>query len=146
MSTETLYCLLPEMTLVIAATLIFVGGVFVSGRALWSWIAVAAVLIAGWMLYRQYALLFWPDSSPVHTAIADVEAQRKAPNEPSPNYPVEPLLAVAVPGPLAIDLFSQYVRWLVLVVGLGLCSCQRGLRRTCRCPSMWERCCWPWWA
>jgi NADH-quinone oxidoreductase subunit N len=119
-STETLYCLLPEMTLVIAATLIFIGGVFVSGRMLWSWIAICAVLVAGWVLYRQYAFLFWPEGQPIQTAIGDIEAARNAPEESPPAYPVEPVLAVAVPGPLAMDLFSQYVRWLVLVVGLAL--------------------------
>ena len=74
MSTETLYCLMPEMVLVIAATLIYVGGVFIAGRTTWSAIALGAVLLAGWMLYGQYTNLFWAGGHPVRDAVtAEVE-------------------------------------------------------------------------
>jgi len=116
MSTETIYCLLPEMMLIIAATLIYIGGVFVPGRAVWSAIAVGAVLISGWTLYSQYTRIFWPEQHPVADAVAAAEGGATA--EVTPEYPPEPILSVAIPGPLKVDLFSQYVRWLVLVVGL----------------------------
>ena len=120
-STETLYCLMPEMTLTIAATLIFVGGVFVSARGLWSPIAIGAILLAGWMLYGQYTRLFWPDSpGPIEAAVDDVAARRLPAGEQPAEYPNKPVLVVPTSGssPIAVDLFSQYVRWLVLVVGL----------------------------
>ncbi len=44
----------------------------------------------------------------------------QAPDTPEPEYPPEPILSVDMPGPLKVDLFSQYVRWLVLVVALIL--------------------------
>ncbi len=116
MSTETIYCLLPEMMLIIAATLIYIGGVFVPGRQVWSGIAIGAVLVSGWTLYGQYTRMFWPDQHPVADAVA--AAEHGSAGEVSPEYPPEPILSVAVPGPLKVDLFSQYVRWLVLVVGL----------------------------
>lgn len=96
MSTETLYCLMPEVVLVAAATLIYIGGVFVPGRRVWSVIATGAILLAGAMLYGQYKHFFWGAGDAV-----------------------EPAFTVLVPGPLAVDLFGQYVRWLVLVIGLA---------------------------
>ncbi|HEY2840900.1 MAG TPA: NADH-quinone oxidoreductase subunit N [Pirellulales bacterium] len=125
MTSETVYCLLPELVLAGAATLIVLAGVFVAGRAIWSWIGVAAVLLAGWLLYGQYERYFWHGQNPLELAAegqnaADVEAKRdidanvRAAGEPGPS------LVSNVAGPLAIDLFAQYVRWLVLVVGLAL--------------------------
>ena len=37
-----------------------------------------------------------------------------------PEYPAAPILSVDVAGPLKVDLFSQYVRWLVMVIALVL--------------------------
>ncbi|HEY1602771.1 MAG TPA: NADH-quinone oxidoreductase subunit N [Pirellulales bacterium] len=101
MSTETLYWLLPEMTLVIAATLIYIGGVFVPGRGLYTAIALGGLLLAGWTMYGQYAELVSPDMSTIDEAL-------------------EPALVIPISDPLAVDMFSQYVRWLVWVVGLAL--------------------------
>lgn len=120
MSTETLYCLMPEMVLVIAATLIYVGGVFIAGRTTWSAIALGAVLLAGWMLYGQYTNLFWAGGHPVRDAVAAEVEKIEAPDKAVPEYPAEPILSVDVAGPLKVDLFSQYVRWLVMVIALVL--------------------------
>ncbi|HVU87065.1 MAG TPA: NADH-quinone oxidoreductase subunit N [Pirellulales bacterium] len=119
MSTETVFCLMPEMVLVAAATLIFLAGVFIPGRAVWSAIAAGAVVLAGWMLYGQYTNLFWAGGHPVRDAAA-AEMERAETGAPAPEYPAEPILSVALAGPLKVDLFSQYVRWLVLVVALVL--------------------------
>jgi NADH-quinone oxidoreductase subunit N len=95
LSNETIYCLLPEMLLAAVATSIFVGGAVLGGRGIWSVVAAGGVLAAMFALYRQYTGLHW--------------AQADA---------TEPLLSVQVGGPLAVDLLGQYVRWLVLIVGL----------------------------
>jgi len=92
---------MPEMVLVIAATLIFVGGVFVSGRGVWSAIALASILLAGRMLHGQYDQLFAPDDGAIEEAF-------------------QPSLVVPVADPLAVDQFSHFVRGLVLVIGLAL--------------------------
>ncbi len=118
MSTETFFCLMPETALVIAATLIFVGGVIVPGRTVWSWIALGGILLSSWMLYGQYTRMFWADQHPVRDAVDVAKTEAQNPDAEPPVYPLEPVLAVAVPGPLAVDLFAQYVRWLTLLVGL----------------------------
>ena len=117
MSTETVFCLMPEMVLVAAATFIFLAGVFIPGRAVWSAIAAGAVVLSGWMLYGQYTNLFWAGAHPVRDAVA---AELEHADAPAPEYPAVPILSVAMPGPLKVDLFSQYVRWLALVMALIL--------------------------
>jgi NADH-quinone oxidoreductase subunit N len=108
------------MILIMAATLIYVGGVFVPGRAIWSGIALGAVLMSGWMLYGQYTQLFWAGGHPVRDAVAAEVETVESPDTVAPQYPAEPILSVDMPGPLKVDLFSQYVRWLALVVALVL--------------------------
>lgn len=96
MSSETVYYLLPEIVLAAVATFILVAGAMVQGRSVWSWVAAGGLLVAMLTLYRQDVTLFWPQADAGGTVLsADIP-----------------------PGPLAVDLFSQYVRWLVLVVGL----------------------------
>lgn len=95
MSTETVYCLLPEMILAAVATFIFIAGAVMGGRGIWSFVAAGGLLVAMFALYRQYTGLHWPQADAA-----------------------EPLLSIRVGGPLAIDLLGQYVRWLVLIVGL----------------------------
>jgi len=94
-STETVYCLLPEMILAAVATFIFIAGAVMGGRGIWSFVAAGGLLVAMFALYRQYTGLHWPQADAA-----------------------EPLLSIRVGGPLAIDLLGQYVRWLVLIVGL----------------------------
>jgi len=132
MTSETVYCLLPELVLAGAATFIVLAGVFFAGRAVWSWVGVAAVLLAGWLLYGQYERYFWHGQNPVELAIeGDGPAQADATTDGVAdvakrdfNHTVraagEPSLTANVAGPLAIDLFAQYVQWLVLILGLAL--------------------------
>ncbi|MBX3411084.1 MAG: NADH-quinone oxidoreductase subunit N [Pirellulales bacterium] len=81
LSNATILYLLPEITLLAVATLIYIGGSIVRGTAVWSWVA------AGGLLATAAAL--WGAKG----GAVDV-------------------------GPLYSDAFSNYVRWLVLVVGL----------------------------
>ena len=53
MSSETVYLLMPEMILVVLATLIYLGGAFLPFRSGWSWLAAAAIILAGVALYQQ---------------------------------------------------------------------------------------------
>ena len=78
MSTETLYCLMPEMVLIIAATLIYVAGCSSPGARTWSAIALGAMLLTGWMLYGQYTNLFWAGGHPVRDAVAAEVEHAKA--------------------------------------------------------------------
>ena len=116
MSTETLYRLMPEMTLVAAATLIYLGGVFVTARGAWSTIAVVGIVAAGGMLFGQYEQLFQLDMTAIGQAL-------------------QPALDVPVANPLAVDLFSQYVRWLALVVGFALVLMSSQLARDVQVPE-----------
>jgi NADH-quinone oxidoreductase subunit N len=100
-SSETLYVLMPEIVLVIAATLIFIGGVFVTGRGVWAAIALVSILIAGWMLHGQYEHFFSLDEGAIDEAL-------------------QPSLIVPIADPLAVDQFSHFVRGLVLIVGMAL--------------------------
>ncbi len=93
MSIETVRLLTPELIVVLAATLIYVGGAFLPHRKLWLATALLALLAAAGSLVGQYDRLFWPAGA--H----------------------EPILAAAIPGPLAADMLGQYVRLLALVVG-----------------------------
>ena len=91
MSTETLYVLLPEMILAAAATLIYVGGVFVKARGAWAGLALAAILFAGWTLHGQYEQFFALDESAIEDA-----------------FQAAPSVTIATP--LAVDEFGHFVR------------------------------------
>ncbi len=90
MSNETVYLLMPEIILVLMATLIYLGGAFLPSRPGWSWLAAAAIILAGVALYQQ-------GTTPAVQAALE-----------------NGLLS----GPLAIDLFSATLRWSILGVGL----------------------------
>jgi NADH-quinone oxidoreductase subunit N len=92
-SPETVYFLIPELVLVLVATLIYLGGAFAPGKQ-WSWVAVGGLIGAGFALWLQYKGLFW--TSDAH----------------------EPLRAITMGGPISADLLGQYIRWLTLLVGL----------------------------
>lgn len=97
MTLETVYCLLPELLLVLVATGIYLGGAFLPGRQYWTWVAVAGLLAAAALLTQQYCALYMlPGGGEV------------------------PLLAIDVGGPLATDLLAQFVRFLAIVLGMGL--------------------------
>ena len=53
MTTDTLRLLLPEIVLMVAAVVIYLGGAFSSARRVWSWIAGAAVALAAAALATQ---------------------------------------------------------------------------------------------
>jgi NADH-quinone oxidoreductase subunit N len=89
-SNETVYLLMPEMILVLMATLIYLGGAFLPSRAGWSWLAAASVLLSGVALFQQGGADF------VQSALD----------------------RGSLSGPLSIDLFSTTLRWAVLGVGL----------------------------
>ncbi len=90
MSNETVLLLLPEIILVLSGTLLYLGGAFFPERRGWSFLAAAAVLVAGVALYQQ------------GTTDAVAEAHVHA----------------SVSGPITIDWFSTAIRYGVLAVGL----------------------------
>ncbi len=90
MSNETVYLLIPEIILVLAATLIYLGGAFLPARAGWSWLAAASILLSGVALFQQGSTPF------VQSALE----------------------AGSLSGPLSIDLFSTTLRWAILGAGL----------------------------
>ncbi|MBL9094271.1 MAG: NADH-quinone oxidoreductase subunit N [Planctomycetaceae bacterium] len=92
MSTDTVAVLLPELVVVLTATLIYVAGAFLPGKKFWSGVAAVGLAVAAAVLSGQTSRFF-------HNADG------------------LPLLSAAVPGPLAVDQFALYVRWLALVVG-----------------------------
>ncbi|MBL9122844.1 MAG: NADH-quinone oxidoreductase subunit N [Planctomycetaceae bacterium] len=55
MSTDTLTFLLPEVILVLVASLVYVVGAFVQKPALWTWVAVATIVAAGAALFAMPA-------------------------------------------------------------------------------------------
>ncbi|HUY91522.1 MAG TPA: NADH-quinone oxidoreductase subunit N [Pirellulales bacterium] len=97
MSTELVYDLIPEFTLILAATLIYVAGAFFPQRRSWAWIALGALALAGGALFAQ-------GMSPGASEVAG--AAWKGP------------LSVDAAG--HIDVLGQYIRWLSLVVGAAL--------------------------
>lgn len=92
MSIDAVYCLLPELILVVAATLIYVVGAFVARPRVWGPLALVALVLSAVALWRQYSTWFWPDAAD-HA----------------------PALLVPLAGPLLADLLAQYVRWLALL-------------------------------
>lgn len=92
-SAATIRILTPELIVVLAATFIYVAGAFLPNRKFWGILGVASIIAAGCTLIGQYNHLFWPHGA------------------------TEPVLAVAVGGPLAVDMLGLYVRLLALVVG-----------------------------
>ncbi len=90
MSNETAYLLLPEIILVLAGTLIYLGGAFAPGKSVWAAVAALAVLCAGCALAQQ----------------GTTETVQKA------------FASGAISGPLSIDWFSAAFRYGVLAVGL----------------------------
>ncbi|MCR4415170.1 MAG: NADH-quinone oxidoreductase subunit N [Thermoguttaceae bacterium] len=51
MTAENALLLLPETVLVAGAVVVYLAGAFVASRAVWNWVALAAVAIAGMVLY-----------------------------------------------------------------------------------------------
>ena len=96
MSTETVYYLLPELLLIVVATLIYLGGAFAGPRRTWTGFAVLGIIVAGIALFQQRGLFL----------LSGTDA-------------LSPLARFDSSGmPIAADLFGQYVRWLTLLVGL----------------------------
>jgi NADH-quinone oxidoreductase subunit N len=94
--------LLPELIVVLAATLMYLGGAFLPARPGWSWLAAAAVVLAAVALYQEEA---WRS----HTV----------PGDP-PGVAAAEVLAHRLPAgdSLTFDAFSTSLRWGVLGVGL----------------------------
>jgi NADH-quinone oxidoreductase subunit N len=89
-SNETVYLLIPEIILVLAATLIYLGGAFFPARAGWSLLAAASIFLAAAALFQQ-GTVPWVQSA---------------------------LESGKFSGPLTLDLFSTALRWASLGVGL----------------------------
>lgn len=86
-SAETVFWLIPEMILVVAAGLVFVGGAFYRNHALWASVALLFLLAAS-------AVAGWTDWN---TDFSSLES----------NYS----------GPITVDWFAHAMRWLSLGVG-----------------------------
>ncbi|HEV3341003.1 MAG TPA: NADH-quinone oxidoreductase subunit N [Pirellulales bacterium] len=95
MSTDTIYRLLPEAVLILAASLIYVIGVFVSARRVWAFVALGAIGLAAAALVTQET-----GGQPAAVSAAGTG------------------LALDAAG--QIDALGQYVRWLGLIVGMVL--------------------------
>lgn len=95
MSADTIYALIPEMLVVLVATFVYVAGAFTSARTFWTLATTIGLLVAAGLLVDQYRGLFWPNDGSAR-----------------------PIAVAAVAGPLAIDLFGMYARFLALGVGL----------------------------
>jgi NADH-quinone oxidoreductase subunit N len=89
-SNETINLVAPEIILVLAGTLVYLGGAFVPSRTAWGWLAAAAIVLAGVVLYQQ----------------GMTPAGREA------------LVHGAASGPITIDQFSALVRYVALAVAL----------------------------
>jgi NADH-quinone oxidoreductase subunit N len=94
-STDTIYRLLPEAVLILAASLIYVIGVFVSARRVWAFVALGAIGLAAAALVTQET-----GGQPAAVSAAGTG------------------LALDAAG--QIDALGQYVRWLGLIVGMVL--------------------------
>ncbi|HVW38536.1 MAG TPA: proton-conducting transporter membrane subunit, partial [Pirellulales bacterium] len=97
MSTEIVSDLIPEFTLILVATLIYVAGAFFPQRRGWAWIALGALALAGAALFAQ------------GMSAGASEASAAALKSP---------LRVDAAG--HIDMLGQFIRWLALVVGAAL--------------------------
>ncbi|MCE9606797.1 MAG: NADH-quinone oxidoreductase subunit N [Planctomycetia bacterium] len=93
MSNDTVSILIPELILVLTATLIYTAGAFLPGKKFWGAIALLGIVAAAFVLRGQYHHWFLPTGAHV------------------------PMLTAPVGGPLAVDLFGQYIRFLALLVG-----------------------------
>lgn len=102
MSIETVYFMLPELILVLGATLIYLGGAFLPARPGWSWLAAAMVVFAAVALYQEGAAV--QHGSAIHQAAA-------AGSESSSTSATSNI-------PITIDAFSTAVRWGALGVAL----------------------------
>jgi NADH-quinone oxidoreductase subunit N len=85
---ETVYLLLPEVVLVLAATVVYLGGAFLPARSGWNWLAAASILLACVALYEQAG-----------AAPAAVDGGTAS-------------------GPIVVDIFSTTLRWGILATGL----------------------------
>ncbi len=90
MSNETVYLLMPEIILVLMATLVYLRGAFLPSRPGWSWLSAGSLILAGVALYQQGL------TDTVQTAHG----------------------SGGFSGPLIVDLFSTTLRWASLGVGL----------------------------
>lgn len=92
MSLDAILTLTPELIVILTATLIYVLGAFLPGRH-WGRFAMLGLIAAAIALYCNYETRFWPEGATTPLAVVDIK------------------------GPIAVDLFGQYVRWLALLVG-----------------------------
>lgn len=96
---NTINLLLPEIVLVVAATIIFVAGAFFDARGGWRWIACCALAVAAMALVWQGSTL--PSLAPVPRAAAAF-------------------------GPVTGDYFALVTCWFALGLGLLLASMAEG--------------------
>jgi NADH-quinone oxidoreductase subunit N len=94
-TTDTIYLLLPELILVLAATLIYVAGAFWPERRGWSWLAAASLLMAGVALFLQVRMPVVRDTVFAAESAGGIFS-----------------------GPIVVDLLSLVSRGLILAVGL----------------------------
>src|SRR5262249_3863434 len=94
----TITLLLPEIAVIASATLLYLVGAFVPLRSAASWLAVMALMLAGFLLYVQFSVI------------------RMQPMEGE----TEIIKRITASGPLVIDLFGYTARAGILGVGLLL--------------------------
>lgn len=88
-TSETLWLLLPEIWLIVAASLVYVGGAFVRHRNLWAGVSLGILAIAATLLVATS----YPIIDSLHAGSANVT------------------------GPLSIDALGYSMRWMSLLVG-----------------------------
>lgn len=93
-TSETVWLLLPEIWLIIAASLIYVGGAFVRNRNLWAVASIIGIAVGGFFLLMT--------SGPLVGQFAAGDA--------------------TVTGPVSVDALGHSMRWLALLMG-GLFVC-----------------------
>ena len=108
MSNDTVSILLPELILVLTATFIYVAGAFIPGKKFWGIVALVGVVGSALALSGQYEKRFFKpaEHAPLIQHAEHVE-----------HAPLLVATEGAVKGPLAVDLFGQYIRFLALLVG-----------------------------
>ena len=107
MSNDTVSILLPELILVLTATFIYLAGAFMPGKKFWGAVALIGVVVSAVVLANQYHYWFLPAGAEVPTLTAahdGVAVDSSADGN-------------TVKGPLAVDLFGQYIRFLALLIG-----------------------------